>query len=380
MKIAHICIGSSYTEGLSYQENMLVNEHASDGHDVLIVSDCHAYVEGRLTKVSGEDRILNNGARLIRLPYVWFGSEWISSKLRKVKGLMVVLDTFKPDVMLFHGVAGWELKTIGAYSQKHPEVSLYVDCHEDRNNSGTNIISRLIQYKFLTRLLLRGVLPNIKKILYVSEESRDFLIEMYDLDERLLEFYPLGGKIVEPGDKLVVRKEIRGQLGIEDTALVFLHSGKFDKKKRTLELLTEFAGLKELSALLLVVGSFSDEIWLAARQIIEKDARIRFLGWQSGDYLRDLMCACDVYLQPGSQSASLQSAICVGLPVMVYPYPSHKVYLKGNGCYVKSKSDISACLKSALSDREQLKKMSDASYGIARSTLDYRLLAARILY
>ena len=38
MKIAHICLSCFYIDGFSYQENELVRQNVSDGHDVLVIT------------------------------------------------------------------------------------------------------------------------------------------------------------------------------------------------------------------------------------------------------------------------------------------------------------------------------------------------------
>ena len=43
MKIAHIALADHFTEGMSYQDNMLVRCNCDAGHEVLVVSDAKAF-------------------------------------------------------------------------------------------------------------------------------------------------------------------------------------------------------------------------------------------------------------------------------------------------------------------------------------------------
>ena len=112
--------------------------------------------------------------------------------------------------------------------------------------------------------------------------------------------------------------------------------------------------------------------------LIEKDKRVNFAGWKVADELIEYLCAADLYVQPGSQSATLQNAICCGCPIMLYPHKSHKPYLRGNGYYVKSKEDMKRVFKEILNHPNLLRTMSDNSEKIAKELLDYKKLAARL--
>ena len=46
MRIVHICLSMGYTEGLNYQENIMIKYHARDGHDVSLITTDHCYTDG----------------------------------------------------------------------------------------------------------------------------------------------------------------------------------------------------------------------------------------------------------------------------------------------------------------------------------------------
>ncbi|EJL6271845.1 glycosyltransferase, partial [Vibrio cholerae] len=192
MRIAHVCLASHYTEGMTYQDNQLADQNASDGHEVVVISDCFRYKGHALEEIEPEDIILSSGVRLVRMEYDNIVNDFISSKIRKVSKLESFLYDFKPDVILFHGVAGYEMLTVSKYKQDNPLVKLYIDSHEDYHNSGTVWLSRFFQYKVFNRWIVRNIRKNVDKFLYLSYESRDFCQEVYGLKNEEMEFYPLG--------------------------------------------------------------------------------------------------------------------------------------------------------------------------------------------
>ncbi|MBC7215027.1 MAG: glycosyltransferase family 4 protein [Burkholderiaceae bacterium] len=378
LRIAHICLASSYTEGMLYQDNILPDVNRDDGHEVLVVSDCTCYVDGKITKTPAVDKILPNGVRLVRLEFSGkILPATIRNKLRYAPGLTHILEEYRPDVILHHSLVGLGLLAVGQYKKKNPATRLYLDSHADLNNSGQSILSRWLQYKIFNRYLWGCISKNVDKVLYVSSEACDFLRQMYRIKDEQLEFYPLGGFVLDEKEKAILRTQVREELSIPDGDIVFIHTGKMNNLKRTLEVMESFGEQKNENYHLLLAGVFENEIKETAERILKEDARIKYLGWQSGKSLINYLAASDCYLQPGSQSATLQAAICCGLPVVVYPYPSHVLYLNGNGLFVSDRNSLMDAMR-RFNDKKYIEKLSDASKRIGRNLLDYRILAKRI--
>ncbi|WP_053368313.1 glycosyltransferase family 4 protein [Bacillus sp. FJAT-27245] len=378
MKILHVCLASAFTEGMNYQENFLSDQNITDGHDVTVISDCYKYEKGKMVKTNAEDKVLPNGIRLIRLEYDRVINALITGKVRKVSALFDTIVEISPDIILYHGMIGWEMLSVAKYKMNNPKVKLYIDSHEDFNNSARNFISKYLQYKIFNRAIVKKILPVIDKVFYVSFESRTFLKELYNVPSDLMEFFPLGGLIIHPLERSEIRENVRKELGITEEHIVFVHSGKMSMEKRTKDLLTAFLKVKDKKFRLILIGAFPENTSEEIFPLIKSDDRIKFLGWKNGNELLNYLCAADMYLQPGSQSATMQNAICCGCPVMLYPYKSHELYLKNNGYFVKTLDDIVNVFLSIENDPEILKEMSKASYGVAYDLLDYRKLASRL--
>src|SRR5690606_22897121 len=104
---------------------------------------------------------------------------------------------------------------------------------------------------------------------------------------------------------------------------------------------------------------------------------IRFLGWMSPTQLSNYLMASDLYVQLGSQSATMQHALCNGNVVALFPYESH-TYLLGDSCYYISNVDDLKNLLFKLSMKElNIKRIQ--SRKLAEEVLDYKKIANIIL-
>lgn len=378
MNIVHVCLSSSFTENMTYQDNLLSAQNALDGHDVTVISNCSKFAAGKTVYIKPEDRIMDNGVRLIRLEYDKVLNSFISEKVRKVKALYPLLEDLKPNVVMFHGASAWDMLTVLKYKKLNPQVKFYVDSHADANNSASNFFSYYFLHKSFYRFIVQRCLPYIDKVFYLSYECGEFLKSMYHVPEEKMEFYPLGGTIFSEKEFQAKRQKIRISLNLTDTDILFVHSGKMDKFKKTVEILKAFSKVKSVNIKLVLIGSMTEDVQQEVLPLIEADSRTCFAGWKKADELMEYLCAADVYVQPGGQSATMQNAICCGCAMVLYPHKSHEPYLKGNGYYVKSAEDMTRVFREIAGNPSILTIMSKNSEKIARELLDYRKLAARL--
>lgn len=379
MKILHVCLSCFYIDNYSYQENILPIKNQFDGHEVKIIASTESYIDNlKLGYIEAKSYQTNTGINIDRLPYDKILTDFISYKVRKHNEFKNKLKELKPDVILFHGLSGWELLTVAEYKKNNPYIKFYVDSHADFNNSSTNFLSKYLLHKVFYKYIIKKAYPFIDKILYVSYEVKDFLKANYNLTEEKMEFYPLGGNVLPDDERERIRINMRKELHIYEDQLLFIHSGKMDKLKRTEEIIIAFSKVKDERFKLILIGNIPSDIYDIISPMIEKDSRINYLGWKSSEELNNYLCACDVYLQPGSQSATMQNAMCCGAAVMLYPHKSHKPYLVGNGFYVETVEDMVESLKKISDDINIVEKMRNQSIKIAKDILDYKKLAARL--
>lgn len=379
MKIAHIGLASYYTEGMTYQENILPTQNVQDGHEVLYISDAFKYQNGNIVEVGYEDKMLDDGIHLIRLPYAPCLNRFVTNKMRRVRGLYKLLEDFAPDVIFCHNHQYWSILDVIRYKKDHPSVKLYADTHTDYYTSGTNWLSRKVLHGIFYRSLVRGALPYLDKYFVISDECRRFSVENYGVPESLMEFYPLGGTILPEAEYRAARAKRRAELGLDDGTPLLVHAGKLEPQKRTDALLRAFAAVPELDARLAVIGSIPEENKAELLRLMEADSRVVYLGWKSGEELQEYLCACDLYCQPGKVSAIFQNAVCRGCPILLYP---HSGYVKDYNwnCirWVRTEEDLAAAFRDLAEGKLPLTEMAESAARRARETLDYRALAARL--
>lgn len=381
MKILHCCLSCFYIDNYSYQENELIRSHLALGHNVRVVASTESYDSSqRKTYVAPDDYVGSEGARVTRIPF----SGWLPAKIaRKVKayrGLDRLLKEFAPDIIMFHGISSLALITVTRFAKARPNVILYADNHADKNNSARSFWSRKFLHAFFFKRLIRYCLPNIRKILCISLESIEFCRDVYQIPEEHLEFYPLGGNIFETDEYERRRAAGRENLGVQDGETILLQTGKMNHRKKLLESLDAFMKISDPKAHFVIAGSIDESIEHEAMTRIKKDSRIQYVGWQGQDGIKTLLCASDTYIQPGSQSATMQMALCARCSVILDNVKSHQVYVTAaNGWLVKNQSELDSALEHALKNHSQLRIMGQYSLDIARRLLDYKILAKRIL-
>ena len=379
MKIIHLCLSCFYIDGYSYQENELVRQNVRDGHDVLVIASTETYDEKRqLNYLPPGEYIGTEGARVVRLPY----REWIPEKLgRKVRAhpsVLAILTREKPDVILFHGLCGWELLSIKRYKSANPSVKIFADSHEDFNNSARSFLSKYILHGVYYRNILKAALDSIEKVLCISMETISFVRDFYGVPADKIEFYPLGGRVYEDNDYQHIRTLTRSSLEIDKDVVLFVQTGKMDAAKKVLESLRAFTVIDNPRLRFVLAGHLHEDVCLEAMEIIKNDKRIQFVGWKSAEDLRALLCAADVYVQPGTQSATMQMSLCARCAVILDDVPSHKPFVDGNGWLIGNEMTLDDALRDVSLSQKMLLAKSNKSVEIAARLLDYRKLAERL--
>lgn len=378
MRVLHLCLSCFYIDNAGYQENNLVRQHVRDGHDVLVIASTETFDgKGGLGYTAPGSYMGSDGANVIRIPYASWLPHKIGRKLRIHAGVYDLIQAFAPEAILFHGCAGNEIVTAARYAADHLDVLLYADSHEDINNSARGFISKNILHRLFYRNRMQTALPHIRKVLCVNVESMDFMSELYGVPRGLLEFFPLGGNVLEQAEMSDRRTKTRRQHDLLDDAFVFLQSGKMTKRKKLAETLDAFAQLEGAHLRLWITGLLTDETKDDLSAKIEADPRVHFHGWKSPDELNDLLCAADAYLQPGTQSVTMQNALCCGCPVIIDNVPGHHPYLSAGATLVHDQSTLLHAMQDALTWDQADKRVTALHF--ARETLDYKNLAKRIL-
>jgi len=358
---------------------MLTKQNKVDGHEVLIVASTEIF-EGN--KYSGYvppcDYVNEFGIRVVRVPYRKIINQALSAKIRAYRGVYKLVEEFKPDVILFHGIGAWELRTINKYVKRH-EVKLFVDTHANVYNSAQGWISKNILHKLFYKNILKNVLPSVEKVLCIGFREKDFAHDYYGVPEEKLQHYPLGGDIIDGDDYRQRRERIRVELDVHKDQILFVHSGKMDKNKRTDEIVNSFSMFENDKWRLVIIGELLDDIKHVVLDAVGKDKRIDYLGWKTGEELLNYLCAADIFLQPGSPSVTLQNAMCCKCAIMAQPIREYKYLLQEQGIYVNADEDVGNGFRQILEVEDEINDVKEKTFARAKELLDYRTLAT-ILY
>lgn len=379
MNIVFIGLTSAFTESMAYQDNMLSNAVLADGNQLTFISDAKKFVNGNLQETGAEDTVLSNGMRLIRLRPAKICQVGIARKLGYYPGVYDLLTKIEPEVIMVHNLQYLSILDVVRYKKKHPEVKLYADTHTSAANSASSWLSYHVLHRMFYRRLTRKILPYLEKYWYIGFSEKEFSIRCYGVPELKMEFFPLGGWIFSDAEYEKKRMIKRAELGLEPDELLLLHTGKLDSLKKTEDLLRAFAAVPQMRAKLAIIGSIPTEMEPILHPLIEQDSRVVYLGWKKAEELLEYLCACDLYCQPGSVSATMQNAVCCGCPTMAYPVDTYVQVLDyGQFFWVETQADMEKVFASVQQTPQILQEKTQKAWKCARELLDYRALAARL--
>lgn len=378
MTILFIGMASAYTNGMTYQDQMLVAQCLKKGHEVFFVSDAHEFTGGKLHEVEERERILDNGLHLIQVKYDYIVCDLLTNKLRECKKIKGIIEKISPNIIYIHGPNSIAIKHVLRYKEKHPEVKLMVDSHADYYTSGTNFISRWLLHGKIYKRIYNDCIKYADKLYCISVNCMRFAEEVYKIPKDKIELYSLGGICLEEGKCMELRHRIRTELGYDENTTVFMQIGKMDEKKCLLEALESFTHFDNEKWRYVVIGNIEESIQEAFAKYLEQDKRIRYLGWKTGEEIIEYLAACDLYMQPGKVSAIAQNAMCMGVAVCLRNLEDYQIFVQGNGWLIDSPEEVDDVFRQIENQVADLKSFGKVSRKVARELLDYEKLAQKI--
>lgn len=379
MKILFLAFASNYTPGMDYQDNCFCESILSEGNEVVLLSNPEQYVDGILKHV-GSQVYYDKGLKIIRFEYKNIISKKLSRKIRAFKNVYNVIVKENPDIIFCHGINYLPILDVVKYKKKHMNVSIYADTHASYNNSATNWISLNILHKIYYRSIYKKIEKYLTKFFYIGYDEKIFAKEVYRSNNEIMEFLPLGGKIPSENEYLLFRQEKRRELNIENNVVLFVHSGKLDKMKKTTELINAFNSSNNINARLVIIGSIPEDTEKSIKKLIDVSANVEYIGWKENNELRKYLCACDVYCQPGSVSATFQNAICCRCAILSYPHKTYKEnYDKGNIMWASNEIELINAINTLSNNIDMIKTMSKISSDFSINNLDYNMLIHKFI-
>lgn len=169
--------------------------------------------------------------------------------------------------------------------------------------------------------------------------------------------------MAESAATLAAARAWRRELGIAEDCVVVLFAGKFEVKKRPLDLLRAFRTLAPAGAALLLVGS--GELEQQLRDEAESCGNVYFAPFQNQRQMPRTYAACDVFVLPSygrfeTWGLAVNEAMCLGKPAIVSNHVgcAEDLVLNGKTGLVFEAGDLEKlthALAEALRDRGRLR-------------------------
>lgn len=381
-KILHVCTNEEYTEGFSYQDNLLTKYMVKQGWDVYLIASPMAYDEkGKTIKLPVPQSYVNaDGVKVTRLPYN--KPEKIGHKLRSMKGFYEKLEEIRPDVIYIHLPQTSDTGVVIKYMKKHPEVKLYCDNHADFSNSATNWISRVILHKIIWKYYIQKANKYAEVFYGVLPARVEFLKNVYGLPADRCELLVMGGddELVEAASKPQVIHDLRQQYGLKDDDFVVMTGGKIDPwKKQTLLLMQAVKSIDNPKLKLIVFGSVDEEMIDQVKSLSDGN-KIQYIGWvQSKDSYR-YFAAADLVVFPGRHSVFWGQVAAQGIPMLCKWWDgTNDIDLGGNVKFLKRDSvdEIREEIKKLLDNPDEYQKMKQVAVEKGMKEYSYADIARR---
>ncbi|MDR1384753.1 MAG: glycosyltransferase family 4 protein [Planctomycetaceae bacterium] len=384
-KLLHLCLTGKYTDGYSYQENILTYYHKKLGLDVVVIASLESFDNNGLpclVESSGE-YVNSDGIRVIRLKYK-NGWQKFNQRFRRYAELYDSLQKEQPDILFIHGCQFADISVVVKYlKQSNKKVTVYIDNHSDFSNSARNWISKNILHKVIWRYYAKKIEPFVKKFYGVLPARCDFLENMYQIPREKIELLVMGAddEKIEECDKSDARINIRKQLGITKDDFVMITGGKIDRYKN-IDLLMESVCQMNLPNLKLIVfGSIIPELKSVINDLSNHES-ICYIGWlESGDVYK-YFGASDLAVFPGRHSVLWEQAVGCGLPAIFMRWDGMTHVDIGGNCIFLAPVNIQEIKKSieyVLNNKKGYQKMKDVATSKGKNIFSYKKIAQKAI-
>ena len=365
MKVLNICLSSPFTEGYSYQDNLLSEYQAKLGHEVTVLTTTRTRnAEGKIIETSPGEKVLENGVKLIRIKFpgklfAFFGI---------FPGVKKVIEAAAPDFIFIHGLATFAPRAAVAYKRRHPQVPIVADNHQDDFNTALGRFHVRLQIS-LFRSMWKKWIGAVNRVYGTASWRVEFARQVYGIPEEKTDILVTGcTEKYTPELCSKTRREVRGELGLSDDAFVFIHGGKLNSGKRTLEIMEAFTEMRAPGAKLVLFGSVGRDIAETFGKLLESNSDIIHLGMLPGNAVHRYLLAADFGLFPGGHSTLWEEAAGSGLPCLFRNYGG-RMHLDCGGNAViaddPGNSQLLDCMNKVLNDREFYRTLRDRARGAA---------------
>jgi glycosyltransferase involved in cell wall biosynthesis len=308
---------------LGYQETFLAKSHSRDNETMVITSDRFTkslyYANRKILdkQIIGTGLFLEEGIKILRLP-VRFYSELFESPL--LIGLEKAVISFRPDIIICHGIVNVSSIRIALLSSKLKNSKLVFDDHMTYNATRGGWVSLL--YKLFRIAFTPFFLKVVDVFVATTYETKQIMHDVYGIPYERTKVIPLGIDLDHFYPSSSARDLMRKKYRIGDEDVVFIYAGKIIPAKGVHLLIDAALQIcKTNDKILFMVIGGNDPFYLAQlkRKISESKMDDRFIfvdavpNWELYKYY----CAADVGVWPLQCSLTMLEAAACGLPTII---------------------------------------------------------------
>ncbi len=361
MKILNICMGAPFTEGYTYQDNLLSEYQAKHGHNVTVLTSTRTRdSNGKIIVIQPEDRIMNNGVRLIRLK--------LPIKILQFwgiyHGISGVIQEIAPDFIFVHGLGSYVVQAAVNYKKIHPKVTIVADNHQDQGTTKTDRFPFNLKLCFF-RFKWHSWIHFVTKVYGTTSWRKTFAKKYYGIPENKLDTLIMGIDSDNlPKNREKIRNEVRENLGFQKENFLFVTGGKLNKDKRTLETMRAFSNIHNNKLRFLIFGAVLPDIKDEFYNLLTADSRIKYIGYIKSHDVYRYFLASDFGLFPGNHSVLWEEAIGCELPCLFHKYEENDHTEICENCIridMYSESKILSIIKSIVNDPKLYLKLKNQS-------------------
>lgn len=329
MIILHICLAGPFTDGFSYQENLLTKYHKKNDNSVFVITSKWVYSkDGNIELIDKNSYVNSDGVNIIRLDST---SRKFSSKFKRFKDLYINIKNVNPDIIFVHGCQFTDISTVTKYAKKNKTI-IYVDNHADFSNSATNFLSFNILHKIIWRHYAKMIEPYVNKFYGVLPARVDFLKNVYKVDPSKIELLVMGADddLIRRVESSKIQNSILNDLGFSSDDFIIITGGKIDKAKLQVFNLLEAVKIIDNPLLKVVIYGSIDES-VKSRLLSYCNDNIKYVGWLSHEEIYKYISISSLAVYPGRHSVLWEETVGLKKPMIVKNWDgTHHIDIGGN--------------------------------------------------
>lgn len=380
MKILHIV--AYFNEIWKYQENYLAEIQSSNGHDVLVVTSnlnfpYPNYQTTALNIIGPRKKALKsftiNGFRVqyLKAKFEFSGRVWLN-------GLTETIKSFKPDLIVCHGVT--QPATIKICRLKWLNCPIIADEHmlfSDIENSRIKQIILSLFGKLVRKLLSQRV----TKFVAIANGTQRVLEKVLHLPTEKIQMIPLGTdtSLFKPDFDQGLKFRIAQHIDVN--SILIGYTGKIEPRKQLEVLINVLANFEHEHLHLLIVGNMEGVYGNVLKNELKK-LKIPFtlLPSQPQSILPAIYNACNFMVWPAHQTISMMDAAACGKAFICANYLQERLQQnQGIGIVPGNANELSNALRTLIDSPELCLEMGQNALNWAIQTLSWEAVNKRFI-